>query len=797
MRRWLVCAGLLLIGGLGAGITPALGHGILQGASPSPDALPTAPPSQITLSFTETADPAFTSVAVVDQQGRRVSTVSRLSADGRRVTASLAGLSRGRYTVRWRMLSAVDGHTTTGTYSFTVGGTVAAPPPSPPQPGESPREATQTGPPLLQVAARWVSYATALLLAGAAMFAYFIVRPALVRAEPHLAVSVDGIATAAVRRLSVLAAIGLLLSLGLGLVVQMQILLDAPLQTVFASGQWAALLTGTRLGWSVLLQAVMAAILLVPETRRGRVFRMAAVIWAAVAGTLALIASSPGEVTASQHILHLTVLLLIGTVYGLVSVMAAIILPLVPDLRLPQAQWAAPAAAAILLVGMTLNSHAAGAGWLALAADWAHVAAAAIWIGGLAGLIVTLQTAPIDLRTGVARTLVPRFSAVAGVSVFVLVVTGTYAAWVNLPAWQAFTATPYGQALLVKLLLVVPWIGLGMFNHFVLRPRLSRGANRPVVRTFVRLTGGEVTIAGAVLLTVAVLTITPPARVTFPVPDERGVVFAGIDRGARVRLTVQPVRAGWNRYAVTVDPGGARLPAGGRVELRFLKLDADAAPSVLALSPAGSEYRGEGAELAAGGWWRIDVVVGRDASPALAVGFPMFLENGPNVPLSDEAARILTGALQRSQHIGSWRQSEQITDGNGNAVATRYAFSVPDRVQYETSSGGEAVIVGTTRYTREGGDWRMDRLPAPIPVRGPYVEYLRGAEQPVFGRRDLCGGEPCRVVFWQIPPAQARFAAWIGLRSLVIYRLLMVAPQHYMTATAFDFNVAVSIVPPK
>ncbi len=112
MRRWLVCAGLLLVAGLGAGIAPASGHGILQGASPSPDALLTAPPSQITLSFTETADPAFTSVTVVDQQGRRVSAASRLSADGRRVTASLAGLSRGKYTVRWRVLSAVDGHTT-------------------------------------------------------------------------------------------------------------------------------------------------------------------------------------------------------------------------------------------------------------------------------------------------------------------------------------------------------------------------------------------------------------------------------------------------------------------------------------------------------------------------------------------------------------------------------------------------------------------------------------------------------------------------------------------------------------
>jgi copper transport protein len=769
-----------------AAAAPAIAHGVLVGASPPPNASLQSPPSELLLSFSEAADPAFSSAVVVDQNGQTVAGPGQLSADGRRLTASLPPLPSGIYTVRWRVLSAVDGHTTAGVYTFAIG--VAAPA------GEPAGDVT---PPLPQVAVRWINYLAALLLAGTAFYVYFIVRPALGAAEPHLAVSVDELAAVAVRRLVVPAAIILLAGLAFGFVMQAQALFDVPLGRLLTGGQLRSMLSGTRLGWSVLLQAAMAAVLLIPPTRRGRVFRMAAVLWATVVGGLALVASSPGGLTASQHALHFAALLLVGTVYGLISVMAAIILPLVPDLRLPQGVWAAPAAGALMLVGITLNAHAGGAGWLALGADWLHLAAAAAWVGGLAGLLATLRLAPADLRTGAAQALLPRFSRVAAISLLTLVVTGTYAAWLNVPEWSGLIVTPYGRTLLVKLLLVLPWVALGAFNHFVVRPRLARGADRPLLRRFVRLVGGEVALAGAVLAAVAVLSITPPAKVTMPAQGESGIVLAGLTDDLRIRLAVEPARVGWNTYEVTVDRGGSPVRLDGRVQLRFMKLDEDAAPTVVVLaSSAGDAYRGEGPHLGLPGWWRVDVVLRQSGQLDQIVEFPLLLDGAPDVPGTPEAAGILAGALQRARAVSSWREIDQITDGRGNVVRTRFAFAAPDRLQYQTSSGTEAIVIGATRYMRDGGPWRSDTLSGPLTLDGPHAEYLRDPQRPALGRVDRCGGEPCRVVFWEVSGGAARFAGWIGERSRLIYRLLMIAPQHYMTATTFDVDAPVTIVPP-
>ncbi|MGH2348189.1 MAG: CopD family protein [bacterium] len=766
--------------------SPAVAHGVLAGASPPPNASVQPPLDELLLSFSEPADPAFTSAAVVDQRGQTVAGPGQLSADGRRLTAPLPSLPNGIYTVRWRVLSAVDGHTTAGMYTFAVG--VAAPAAEP---------AGDVTPPPLQVAFRWLTYMAALLLAGTAFYVYFIVRPALAVAEPHLAVSVDEIAAIAVRRIVVPAAILLIAGLALGFVAQAQALFDVPLGRLLTGGPLRAMLFGTRAGWSMLLQAAMAAVLLIPSTRRGRVFRMAAVLWAAVVGSLALVASTPGSVTAGQHSLHVAALLLVGTVYGLISVMAAIILPLVPDLRLPQAVWAAPAAGALMLVGITLNAHAGGAGWPALAADWLHLIAAAAWVGGLAGLLATLRTAPAGLRPGVTRALLPRFSKVAGLSLLTLVVTGTYAAWLHVPAWSGLIVTPYGRSLLVKLLFVVPWIALGAFNHFVMRPRLARSADRPPLRRFVRLLGGEVALAGAVVAAVAVLSITPPARVTMPAQAESGIVLAGITDALRVRLSVVPARVGWNTYEVAVDRGGSPVGLDGRVQLRLMKLDEDAAPAVVVLSSsAGGVYRGDGPHLSLPGWWRADVVLRQRGQLDQIVELPLRLAGAPDAPGTPEAAGILAGALRRSQAVSSWREIEQITDGRGNVVRTRFAFAAPDRLHYQTSSGTEAIFIGSTRYTREGGSWRTDALASPLTLDGPQAEFLRDPRRPTLGRLDRCGNEPCRVVFWEAPAGTARFAGWIGERSRLIYRMLMIAPQHYMTATTFDIDAPVTIEPP-
>ncbi|MDZ4371997.1 MAG: hypothetical protein U1C74_11300, partial [Phenylobacterium sp.] len=64
---------------------------------------------------------------------------------------------------------------------------------------------------------------------------------------------------------------------------------------------------------------------------------------------------------------------------------------------------------------------------------------------------------------------------------------------------------------------------------------------------------------------------------------------------------------------------------------------------------------------------------------------------------------------------------EQITDGRGNVVLTRFEAARPDRLRYRTSSGSEAVIVGAEMVA--GHDGTVELL---VVLRHP-----NGAEGPV------------------------------------------------------------------
>src|SRR3972149_1365104 len=70
--------------------------------------------------------------------------------------------------------------------------------------------------------------------------------------------------------------------------------------------------------------------------------------------------------------------------------------------------------------------------------------------------------------------------------------------------------------------------------------------------------------------------------------------------------------------------------------------------------------------------------------------------------------------------LRGWRETEQLTDGKGNVVVADYDLVPPNRLRYRTSAGNEAVIIGTTRYTRTGpGDWERDTPPHPLPRPSP------------------------------------------------------------------------------
>jgi copper transport protein len=105
----------------------AFGHATLRHASPSYQSRANVAPQQVVLRFDQTVQIIPHSIEVLAVDGRRLSGTPSFGASHRVVRATITGLVRGGYTVRWRVLSS-DGHVGSGVYTF--GYRSAAPPPT-------------------------------------------------------------------------------------------------------------------------------------------------------------------------------------------------------------------------------------------------------------------------------------------------------------------------------------------------------------------------------------------------------------------------------------------------------------------------------------------------------------------------------------------------------------------------------------------------------------------------------------------------------------------------------------------
>ena len=163
-----------------------------------------------------------------------------------------------------------------------------------------------------------------------------------------------------------------------------------------------------------------------------------------------------------------------------------------------------------LASGLSLSGHSAadaGHSWLSELADWVHLSAASLWIGGLIQLVAVIWPAAPGLR----RTAFLRFSRLATVLVALLVVAGTYLSILRLPHVHDLWTTGYGHVLLVKLGLVSLALTWGAVHHFLVVPRLERGIERDrVTMRLSRSLLGESAVAMAVLLVAAVLVDSKP-----------------------------------------------------------------------------------------------------------------------------------------------------------------------------------------------------------------------------------------------------------------------------------------------
>jgi copper transport protein len=506
----LVLAGPALVGPA----TPvALGHAQLVTSVPAAGAVVASSPAEVRLVFSEPIEPGYTTIDVIGPDGATIGSALGApdAADRYSLVAPVPALADGVYTITWRALSAADGHTTTGFFTFGVGDV------NPPAQGGSSavgggsiHAGHDAATALLETESRIVGALGLLLAFGLPIVAWHVLR------DPRSA----GVAkiVAGALALAAVGAGGLLVLGGTGL-----------------GSDPIAYATGPRTGQLLLL-------------RLGLTAAMAIGVWflATIRPRLALGIGG-------------------GAAFG-------------------------------GLVLLTAGGHAAASGSPAPAvAIVVHLMAAGVWLSGL--LVVAwlaIAGAPHGRSLG---TVVPRYSALALVSVGLVGLTGLYADWVHTRTLVSLD-TPYSATLLVKM-------GLAL-GAFVLGGRNYLSGGRESDRRFRPRVALEAGLALAVLIATGVLASGSPPAGELPTAIAPAASTAA-SAGSAPTLALAPGRPGPTRYLVTLDPAAGHVT----VELQLQRLD-QPGESRLELSPVAGQagqFAAAGGLLAAGSRWDASVVL--------------------------------------------------------------------------------------------------------------------------------------------------------------------------------------------
>jgi copper transport protein len=415
---------------------------------------------------------------------------------------------------------------------------------------------------------------------------------------------------------------------------------------VMYGGPWPGATPGLRrfvvTGWMVLLAATLVALIARGAYAAGTGFGRADVV---------------GQVLHTRYGRALAVrVLLLGAVPALL-VWGMRRLPEVTGRDRRRLAVAALIAGVSLALTWTAADHPATSA--AAAVGVLHVLAAAIWLGGLAAVVVALRGDPASApacdaeppepapggaadgrepaadaggpaaapvggtgrpeaapggvitaaKTATAAgpaTLVGRFTQVTAACVAVLVVTGGYQAWQRVGGPAELVTTTYGRLLTFKIVLA----GGVLAAAVRLRAHLRRGG-RPARIVAV----GAVAAVAVLALTTALQQVQPAADAQATKPTTESVRFGGGTLEVRLPGTVRglhsadltvspreaaPVQAAWTQTALGVGP----LP------VRFI--------------PTGAgRYRLDWPPLPVGGGWRLAVTMrtpgGRQATARLSV----------------------------------------------------------------------------------------------------------------------------------------------------------------------------------
>lgn len=242
---------------------------------------------------------------------------------------------------------------------------------------------------------------------------------------------------------------------------------------------------------------------------------------------------------------------------------AAALLP--PVLNGTGKRWHGAALAALTVAGLTtwpLTGHAAESPLAAavVAADVLHLAAMAVWLGGLVTLAVFLLPGAHPRVLGV---ILPAWSRLAALAVVWLIGGGTVQAVVQVGSIGALWGTDYGRLVLAKVTVLGGALLAAAFaRRLVWRAGVAGGGIARLRRTVVVEVAATVLVLG---LSAVLVQVTPgrsaPGRQA--VSTEKGVSQTLTSPLFTLQYYVYPVELGENNtvHGFTYTPEGKPLPA--------------------------------------------------------------------------------------------------------------------------------------------------------------------------------------------------------------------------------------------
>jgi copper transport protein len=569
---------------LGANSSGASAHAQFVRSQPEANTAVAQSPIEVLIWFTESLEIDYSEIQVVDATGARQDNGdTHVHNDPTNPGITMKpNLPQGTYTVTWRVLSAVDGHRTAGTFAFTVGQAAGPtqPPPPPPPPAD-----VSAPPKWLSVVNRWLSFTAMAALIGAVVFPAIVLPAGLraIRADDKTADEIGKKASRVVAGTIIVALAVIVITTAVSLW----------LQSWAASGESASL-KAMRDVWS--------------DTRFG-------------------------------EILTLRVSIIVGAI-----LLTALSLPKLRSAlarsELIEPAWVALGICAVALpLTTSLNSHSAAERTNTeayVASDWFHLVAGSIWIGGLLQLVLLtpIVLSLTERRASFLAGLIPRFSLLAMISVAVVVATGVFQWWNFLGGISAIFDSDWGYVLAIKVALLLPLLGLAAFNLFVVRPRfvssvfggLKTASSRLLLweRRFRWAVAGEVGLAAAILVAAALLTETTiPASGTSagtnvlnapasPTPSQVAQTVQADDLG--ISLDILPGKAGPNEMSIFLsDTDGDEKPI-QTVAVRYKYLDKNLGANEDFAEPfhPPTHYTLQTSQLSLAGEWEIEVIVRRE-----------------------------------------------------------------------------------------------------------------------------------------------------------------------------------------